>query len=378
MPNFVTTLSLALLISSPTLDANSETNNLVTEQQKQIIEAKNHDDCTALMTHMEALEQLTKNIPSDFYFYQGSCLYKQFEYSKSLPILENYFITALANDKYYNQALSIFSSAEQKQKSSQQYLIPPPPSNINLTSSNKLQQAKIQTGIDFISVKAGCFIMGSPLSEHERVDIETPHKVCLTKAYALGKYEITQGQWEAVMGKNPSHFEKCGSRCPVENISREDIQIFIDKINKKSVMKFRLPTEAEWEYAARAGTTTAFAFGDNIDTSQSNYDGDHPYTGKVVGLDRKKPVAVGSLPANPWGFHEMHGNVWEFVSDWHNLDYYKHSPTNDPKGPKQGSFHIRRGGSWRFGARFCRSAYRGRFRPDSTSTLLGFRLAATL
>lgn len=97
----------------------------------------------------------------------------------------------------------------------------------------------------------------------------------------------------------------------------------------------------------------------------------------MIGRDQKTPVAVGSLPANPWGFHEMHGNVWELIQDWHNINFYKNSRLNNPKGPAKGTFLIRRGGSWRFGARFCRSVYRGRFRPDSSSHLQGFRLAVT-
>ena len=200
----------------------------------------------------------------------------------------------------------------------------------------------------------------------------------MNQGYLLGKFEVTQAQWEAIMGSNPSHFNECGAKCPVEKVSWDDVQIFITKLNEKTGERFRLPTEAEWEYAARAGTSTAFSFGDNINTSQVNYDGDHPFNGATVGLDRKKPLPVGSLPGNPWGFHEMHGNVWEWVEDRYRKDYYINSPVNNPKGPAEGSSRIRRGGSWRFGARFCRSAFRGRFRQNGSSHTLGFRLAKTL
>ncbi len=253
-----------------------------------------------------------------------------------------------------------------------------PQNNKLATYKDKLNKIKISTGLNFVPIASGCFLMGSPLSEKDRAEEEHQHPVCITKDFLMGKYEITQGQWEAIMGQNPSHFNECGARCPVENISWEDIQLFIKKLHKKTGFKFRLPTEAEWEYAARAGTTTAFSFGDNINTSQVNYDGDYPYKGKTIGLDRKQPVSVGSLPANPWGLHEVHGNVFEFVQDWHDVNYYKLSPKNNPQGPKDGSFKIRRGGSWRFDAKFCRSAFRGRFRPDSKSKLLGFRLAMSL
>jgi formylglycine-generating enzyme required for sulfatase activity len=346
---------------------------------KIISEAQKQNDCGKVIKKMELLVQLTKNIPNNFFYYQGTCLYQQRQYSKAMLHLETYFTNTTSKDKYYHQALDIYMRAEEKQAAT---LAKQKKQKSNtattLAYANKLQQIKIQTGIDFIAVESGCFLMGSPTTELERVDDERQHKVCLTKPYLLGKYEITQGQWEAIMGNNPSHFEKCGSRCPIESMSREDIQIFIQKLDEKTGFKFRLPTEAEWEYAARAGTKTAFSFGENINTSQVNYDGDHPYKGKVIGRDRKTPVAVGSLPANSWGFHEMHGNVWELIQDWHNINYYKNSPLNDPKGPAKGTFIIRRGGSWRFGARFCRSAYRGRFRPDSSSHLLGFRLAMTI
>ncbi len=256
----------------------------------------------------------------------------------------------------------------------------PPPAQKNKLHlyDATIEKIKTTTGIDFIAIPAGCFLMGSPTTEKERAEEEYQHKVCLTKNFLIGKYEITQAQWEAVMGNNPSHFKECGAKCPVESISWEDVQIYLKKLHDKTGFQFRLPTEAEWEYATRAGTTTAFSFGDNINTSQVNYDGDYPYKGNIIGLDRKQPVPVGSLPANPWGLHEVHGNVWEFVQDWHKVDYYKTSPMNNPKGPAEGSFRIRRGGSWRFDAKFCRSAFRGRFRPDSKSKLSGFRLAMSL
>lgn len=350
----------------------------IDKHTKIIFDAQEQNNCEKVIQHTKSLLKLTQKLPNVFYYFQGACLYQQRQYANAMLQLETYFNQAGRDDKFYHQALDIYTRAEEKQTviQAKQKKSQSKTAN-NSVYADKLQQIKIQTGMDFIAVEPGCFLMGSPLTELERVEDERQHKVCLTKPYLLGKYEVTQGQWEAIMGNNPSHFEKCGSRCPVESISWEDIQIFIKKLDKKSGLKFRLPTEAEWEYAARGGTTTAFSFGDNINTSQVNYDGDHPYKGKVIGRDRKTPVAVGSLPANPWGFHEMHGNVWELIQDWHNINFYKNSRLNDPKGPAKGTFLIRRGGSWRFDARFCRSAYRGRFRPDSSSHLLGFRLAVT-
>lgn len=365
-----------LLLISFSVKAESQSQSLIDSHQQIIFSAQKLNDCKKIIEHMEILSQLTQNIPSPLYYFLGNCYYQKQQFSKSIPILEDYFFNAQNDDEYYTQALKTYSRSEKNKKAIQaKKEITISPSSL---TNNALQQIKTNTGIEFIKVEPNCFTMGSPLTEPERVKDEKQHKVCITQPYLLGKFEITQGQWEAITGKKPAHFEKCGSRCPIENISWKEIQSFISILKIKTGLQFRLPTEAEWEFAARAGTTTPFSFGNNINTAQVNYDGDHPYIGKASGQDRKSPLPVGSLPANAWGFHDMHGNVWEFVQDWHNIDYYKNSPLNDPEGPKKGSFLVRRGGSWRFGARFCRSAYRGRFRSDSVSTLLGFRLAFTL
>lgn len=374
---FLTIFSIAL--STFSAQAELPKNVQIDKHTKIIFDSYNQNRCEKVNRHIDLLTQLTHNLPNDFYFFKGKCLYQQHQYSKSMLELERFFNNIDDKNKFYDQALDIYTQAEEKfatnyAKSGQAKAII---KDIKSIYDNRLETIKVQSGLDFIAIEPGCFLMGSPITELERVDDEIQHKVCITKPYLLGKHEITQGLWEAIMGSNPSHFEKCGARCPIENVSWDDVQVFIEKLNKKTGLKFRLPTEAEWEFAARAGTTTAFSFGDNINTSQVNYDGDHPYKGKQIGRDRKTPVAVGSLPANPWGFHEIHGNVWEFVQDWHNINYYKNSPVNNPKGPSDGSFRIRRGGSWRFGARFCRSAYRGRFRTNSESQLLGFRLAVS-
>jgi len=230
-------------------------------------------------------------------------------------------------------------------------------------------------GMTFKYIAPGTFLMGSPESEPERHSDETQHQVILTKAYFLGTTEVTQGQWQEVMGSNPSSFRVCGSNCPVENVSWEDIQEFITKMNQRGEGTYRLPTEAEWEYAARAGTTMPFSFGNNITTDQVNYNGNNPYNGAIAGENRQTPVTVGSLPANAWGLHEMHGNVWEWVEDW--FGSYPSSAVTDPAGASSGLNRAIRGGGWDYDAEYCRSADRGYDSPGFSNSAVGFRLART-
>ncbi len=234
------------------------------------------------------------------------------------------------------------------------------------------------TKMSFIRVKAGAFMMGSPVNDVDRFNNEMLHKVNLTKDFYLGKHEVTQGEWEVIMGKNPSHFKSCGKNCPVENVSWDRVQKFIRRLNNKAKARglrggYRLPTEAEWEYAARAGTKTPFSFGENINTSQVNYNGNEPYNGGRKGEYRLKTLGVFSLQGNAWGFHEMHGNVWEWVSDVY-VDYPENSVTN-PDIQSGGTRRVSRGGSWDDYAGYCRSAFRGRLKPNSSDNDLGFRLA---
>jgi len=216
-------------------------------------------------------------------------------------------------------------------------------------------------GMKFVFIKPGTFMMGSPSDEPQRDSDETQHKVTITKGYYLQTTEVTQGQWEAIMGSNPSYFSSCGANCPVETVSWDDAQDFIQKLNQKEGLTYRLPTEAEWEYAARAGTTTPFAFGNCLSTNDANYDGNDPLTGCSKGTDRYRTVAVGSLRANAWGLYDMHGNVYEWCQDWYS-SYPDNSVTN-PVGPSSGSNRVTRGGGWYGTAEGCRSAERGNGRP---------------
>ena len=222
-------------------------------------------------------------------------------------------------------------------------------------------------------IAPGSFLMGSPADEPQRSDNETQHTVTLTQGFWLAESTCTQALWQAVMRENPSRFE--GAELPVEQVSWEDAQTFIERFNAlHPLLQIRLPTEAEWEYACRAGTTTPFAFGGNITPEQVNYDGNYPYHTGSQGQYRRKTVAVKSLPPNAWGLYEMHGNVWEWCSDYYGGDYGA-EPQTDPRGADSGELRVLRGGSWIDFGRYCRSADRFRDTPDFRDFIIGFRFA---
>lgn len=230
-------------------------------------------------------------------------------------------------------------------------------------------------GMSFVPIEPGTFEMGSPSDEPDRESDETQHQVTLTKGYFMQTTEVTQGQWKEIMGSNPSYFSSCGDNCPVEYVSWNDIQEFIQKLNQKeSGRNYRLPTEAEWEYAARAGSTKPFAFGDCLSTNDANYDGNYPLSGCSKGSYRNKTIEVGQLRANDWGLYDMHGNVWEWCND--RYGDYNSSALIDPVGPTTGASRVVRGGSWIDFAWSCRSANRYWIAPDYRNWDLGFRLVA--
>ena len=226
-------------------------------------------------------------------------------------------------------------------------------------------------------IQLGTFMMGSPESEPERRKNEVQHQVTLTQGFWLADTTVTQALWQAVMGNNPSGFSDNPNN-PVEQVSWNDIQDFIQKLNTLIPSLYaKLPTEAQWEYACRAGTTTPFSFGDNVTPEQVNYDGNNPYANGKKGLYREKTVPVKSLPANPWGLYEMHGNVWEWCQDvWQAK--LSAAPITDPEGvaggEQTGVLRVVRGGSWNNDGRFCRSGCRRWNVPDRRYYNVGFRL----
>ena len=231
-------------------------------------------------------------------------------------------------------------------------------------SSGKEEVIDLGKGIklEMVLIPAGKFVMGSPLDEKERSKYEVQHEVSLTKPFYIGKYEVTQEQGNAVMGGNPSY--KKGAKLPVTNVSWNDCNEFIKKLNAKTDGGYRLPTEAEWEYACRAGTITEYSFGDYVTPKDTNYE-----RSKLYG-----PVAVGSYKPNAFGLFDMHGNVWEWCEDWYG-DYQAGAET-DPKGPAVGDYRVLRGGSF-FNISKPRSSLRFYHPPSDPSYLNGFRLART-
>jgi formylglycine-generating enzyme required for sulfatase activity len=227
----------------------------------------------------------------------------------------------------------------------------------------------------FVWIAPGTFTMGSPSDEKGRGDDEIPHKVKFTKGFYIGIHTVTQGEWLAVMGNNPSEF-KGEKNLPVEQVSWDDCQEFCKKLTDKEKKAYRLPTEAEWEYTCRAGTTSPFHFGATIATDQANYNGTFTYGNGKRGVYREKTMPVGRFPTNAWGLHDMHGNVWQWCHDWHGS--YPQKDVVDPQGPKTGKNRVLRGGSWGSNPIFCRSANRNFSEPGTRTEFYGFRVCVSL
>jgi formylglycine-generating enzyme required for sulfatase activity len=216
------------------------------------------------------------------------------------------------------------------------------------------------TGIAFVSAPAGRFVMGSLASESGRNADEAPHEVELSPFW-IARDETTQALWRRVMGRNPSHFGKCGDACPVENVTWFEVGEFLARLNRLSPGRnYRLPTEAQWEYACRAGTSTPFSTGSRLTVEQANFDGRYPLAGHPPGRFRGSPVPAGSFPANSWGLRDLHGNVWEWCEDAYGT--YPAGPARDP--------------SWAFDENSCRCALRYTHEPGDRGFSIGFRVVA--
>jgi formylglycine-generating enzyme required for sulfatase activity len=246
--------------------------------------------------------------------------------------------------------------------------------------------------IEMVEIPAGDFLMGSPYNEKDGGSGEDPVHGVDVQTFYMSKFEVTQAQWRAVAGlpkdytdlnPDPSQFK--GDDNPVEQVSWWEVMEFCTRLSRKTGATYRLPTEAEWEYACRGSTmmefflVNPFAFGKTITPEWVNYNGSYPYADGPKGESRNQTVKVGSFGvANGFGLYDMHGNVWEWCGDWYLHNYYSQSPDADPTGPDRGSRRVVRGGSWGEGAMRCRSAYRGWYVPSVRGSTLGFRLVRTL
>jgi formylglycine-generating enzyme required for sulfatase activity len=253
-------------------------------------------------------------------------------------------------------------------------------------------------GMKLAPIPEGKFTMGSPVTEEEREDKELPHEVSITKPFHMGVHEVTQRQFQTVMKMNRSRFNAGGGGGPdhpAENVLWPEAVDFCNRLTalpeeKKAGRRYRLPTEAEWEYCCRAGTTTPFHFGKALSSKEANFNGNFPYGGADKGPYVRKTTKVGSYKPNAWGLYDMHGNVSEWCSDFYDADYYKKSPKANPQGPDKGVmptgyknrttpgegqfYRVIRGGSWLDEARACRSAYRFRAMPHEAYQIVGFRV----
>jgi len=231
-------------------------------------------------------------------------------------------------------------------------------------------------GMEFVLLPAGSFLMGSPPDEPYRDKSEARHQVNLTRPFYMQTTEVTFGQWRAVMGSWFMMRWKGPENLPVTEVSWHDTQDFLKKLNELGEGRYRLPTEAEWEYAARAGSTTAYSWGDRIDCSRAMYAnsrfGSKTCLDKRPGLLPDSPAPVKSFSANQWGLYDMHGNAWEWVQDW--FAPYPQKPLSDPQGPREGTHRVRRGGSWYGQGSYCRSANRAFAHPANREITSGFRV----
>jgi sulfatase modifying factor 1 len=233
-------------------------------------------------------------------------------------------------------------------------------------------------GMEFALIQSGTFTMGSPPDEPYRDSSEVQHRVSISRPFYMQTTEVTLKQWRSLMGTRLLVRRKGSDNLPVTQVSWFDCMEFIKRLNRLDEGKYRLPTEAEWEYAARAGTQSAFFWGNTIDCEKAMYGNNSlkydvcQFYIKSVGLEIDQPAPVKSYRPNPWELYDMHGNVWEWCSDWYgDLDK---NPVTDPKGPDSGTMRIRRGGSWFKHGHTCRSANRSFGHPATRYTTTGFRL----
>jgi formylglycine-generating enzyme required for sulfatase activity len=328
---------------------------LIGAAEKDILAGKWKDAVRGL----EKALKLGVKLPGEFHFHYGKAFFKTGDYDAALTSLTSYLTLVGKDGEYYEEAVTLVVDAKNEQE------------DAKLRSSESKHQrteAASETEDNMVYIKGGCFDMGNIFGDVEAEGGEKPvHTVCVGDFY-LGKTEVTQKQWVDIMGYNPAKFK--GGNCPVERISWNDVQDFIKKLNKATGMNYRLPTEAEWEYAARNGGGKEKWAGADKESELDEYawyysnsarDGTHAVAGK-------KP--------NGLGLYDMMGNVWEWCSDLYDRNYYENSPAKNPQGPSDGLTRVLRGGCWMSKPNNLRTVDRNDFDPDIKKfATTGFRLA---
>ncbi|MCP5005157.1 MAG: formylglycine-generating enzyme family protein [Planctomycetes bacterium] len=311
----------------------------------------------------DAVERLDKafelcvSLPGEFHFLYGKALFETGSYEFASSSLINYLTLVGENGRLYDEAISLLVDVENKQEKRM---------NQALELSHKQIEDVSEIEDNMVFINGGCFEMGDVFGTG--ADDEKPvHTVCISDFY-LGRTEVTQKQWEDIVADNPSKY-KGGDR-PVERVSWDDVLDFIKKLNKKTGRHHRLPTEAEWEYAARSGGGNEEWAGTNSESEIGDYAW-YVHNSSEAGTH----VVAGKSP-NGFGLYDMMGNVWEWCSDWYGRDYYEKSPKEEPEGPRKGSNRVIRGGGWSSKPYLLRSVNRNGFKPKSKKySNIGFRLA---
>ena len=311
-------------------------------QAEEQIERRNFAAAKQSLDRILALqEQHGLELPEEFFFRYAEVVERLGLYDEAIESVTKYLTLAGRDGEHYRDALRLLNSAEAEK-------------------NNPIAD------MEFVPIPAGEFLMGS--TSEESFDHEQPlTRVRISRGFYLGKYEVTQGQWQEVMGSNPSGFDECGPDCPVERVSWDDVQEFIRNLNVAvGEERYRLPTEAEWEYAARAGTS-----GDRY----GNLDAIAWYRDNSLDNSGRRTHPVGQKDPNAWGLHDMLGNVREWTQD--RFGDYPGGSVTDPQGSASGSGRVARGGSWNSDAGYCRASFRGNVSPGNRSGILGFRLLRT-
>ena len=293
-------------------------------------------------------------------------------------------LAALANQKTIVIPTSQTQTFQNPLKQIFQFISPPtnppkPPTNINVNinpQSSFTEDLGNGVKLEMIAIPGGTFLMGSPENEAERQDYESPKHQVTVPSFFMGKYPLTQAQYQAILGSNPSYFK--GNNRPVETVSWDDAVLFCQKLSQRTGKSYRLPSEAEWEYACRAGTKTPFSFGDNITPDLVNYDGNYPYKSAPKGKYREQTTDVETFTPNSFGLYDMHGNVGEWCEDdWH--ENYINAPTDGSAWNSRSGNNTKtlRGGSWYYDAGYCRAAFRDSYSRDLRYHYYGFRVVSS-